>query len=212
MLFRSRPSNSGVAQLKEKFSIKLDQLVIMGLGRLVEKKGFVYLIKAMPKILEKHKNVVFVIIGDGDQRKELEDLAGSLGVADYLRMPGYAPRDKAVQYYNMADIFVATSTRDKKGNLDDQPLSLLEAMSCQKPVVATALSGIKSIVSDGVNGFLFKDGNVLELSWFLNRLIESACLREKMAEESRRLSVEKFSIKRIGEYYTDVFNLLLNPV
>lgn len=199
------PSKKGASQLKKEFSIKSGQLVVMGLGRLVEKKGFVYLIKAMPKIIKKHKKIVFVIIGDGDQRKELEDLTEKLKVAEYLRMPGYAPRDKVAQYYNLADIFVATSTRDKEGNLDDQPLSLLEAMSCQKPVVATALAGIKTMVSDGVNGFLFKDKDINQLGRNIEKLITLPGLRQKMAQENRRLCLEKFSIEGIGKYYTQVF-------
>lgn len=206
---RFSPSKKGVLPLKKEFSIKPDQLVIMGLGRLVEKKGFVYLIKAIPEIIKKHKKVVFVIIGDGDQREELEKLAKSLGVSEYLVMPGYAPRDKVAQYYNLADIFVATSTRDKEGNLDDQPLSLLEAMSCQKPVVATSLAGIKTMVTDGVNGFLFEDKDINQLAENVEKLIVSASLRQKMAKENRKICLEKFSIESVGMDYTRIFKEMI---
>lgn len=199
------PSSIGVSELKKKLSIKPNQLVIMGLGRFAEKKGFVYLIKVIPSLVKKHKNAIFVIMGDGDQRKELEELAQKLKVSEFLRMPGYAARDIANQYYNLADIFVATSTRDKEGNLDDQPLSLLEAMSCQKPVVATALAGIKTMVTDGVNGLLFKDKDVNQLEKNIEKLIVSPSLRQKFARENRRLSVQKFSIGAIGKYYTQLF-------
>ena len=206
---RFAPSKKGVAQLKKKFKIKPSRLVIMGLGRFAEKKGFVYLIRAAARILKKHKNVIFVIIGDGDQRQELEALAKKLGVFKYLRVPGYAPRDKVAQYYNLADIFVATSTRDKEGNLDDQPLSLLEAMSCQKPVVATALAGIKSMINDGENGLLFKDKDINQLTRNLDRLISSPVRRRKMAFTNRKFCVDRFSIEAIGKEYTEVFQKML---
>jgi len=204
-----KPSTQGVKELKKQFSIKPGQLVIEGLGRFVEKKGFVYLIKAMPSILKKYKNVIFVIFGDGDQRQELKALAKKLKVDQFLRMPGYAPRDKSPQYYNLADIFVATSTRDKEGNLDDQPLSLLEAMSCQKPVVATALAGIKTMVTNGVNGFLFKDKDINQLTKNIEKLIDSLAIRQKFAQENRKLCVKKFSIEGIGKYYTQLLREMI---
>lgn len=204
-----QPDKTGVTQLKKQLMIDPGQLVIMGLGRFVEKKGFVYLLKAIPALIKKHKKAIFVIIGDGDQRLELEALAQKLKVTQLLRMPGYAPRDIANRYYNLADIFVATSTRDKAGNLDDQPLSLLEAMSCGKPVVATALAGIKTMVGDGVNGLLFPDKNVSRLTRQLDQLISSAALRRKFAVANRRVCLREFSLEAVGRYYSQVFKEML---
>ncbi|MCL5090778.1 MAG: glycosyltransferase [Patescibacteria group bacterium] len=205
-----KPSDKGVAELKKQLSLNSKQLVVMGLGRLVEKKGFVYLIRTMKSIIKKHKNVVYVLIGDGDQRKELEALAKAQKMTENLRMPGYAPRDKAPIYYNLADIFVATSTRDHSGNLDDQPLSLLEAMSCGKPVVATGLAGIKTMVTDGVNGLVFADKNVAQLTKNIDQLVASSVLRQKFAKTNRKLCLDKFSIEGIGRYYTKVFQEIIN--
>ena len=92
--------------LKEKLKIKNKDVVILGVGRLVAKKGFRYLIDASKLVVKKNGNVVFVIVGDGDERKFLEDLAKKLGVYDKFRFVGSIDYKKLIHYYNLADIFI----------------------------------------------------------------------------------------------------------
>ena len=123
------PSSVGVAGLRRKFNIKSDEIVILAVGRLVYKKGMHILIGAVPYVIKKNRKVRIIIVGDGDQKGELEELIKKLKVENYVSMPGTIQRDELRSYYNMCDIYVSTSVRDKEGNLDDQSIAMVEAMA-----------------------------------------------------------------------------------
>lgn len=203
------PGNKGVELLKKKFEMAKDMVVVLAVGRLVYKKGMHVLIGAIPVIVKKHKNVKFIIVGDGDQRGELEALSKKLGVQRYLSMPGQIQRDELLSYYNLCDIYVSTSVRDKEGNLDDQSIALVEAMGCIKPTIATDLKGNRLVVRDGINGFVFPMGNSLELAKRINKLLEDKKLRLNMAKMGYKMAKEEFSIKGVGNTYTKLFRSII---
>lgn len=204
-----KPNKSWGEKIRKELNIPKGNLVILGVGRLVAKKGFRYLIKAAPAVLNKNKNVNFVVIGEGDRRKGLEDLAKKLNVYEKFRFPGWADYEKLAHYYNLGDVFILPSVRDEEGNLDDQSVSVVEAMACGKPIVTTDFPGYKIVVEDGGNGFLIKEENSKEIADGLIKLLASRELRERMGRRSRDLIIEKFSWKAIGRQYTKVFKSLV---
>lgn len=200
-----KPIKVGLDKYRKKYGLGKGKLVILAVGRLVYKKGFNYLIQALPPIIKKYSFVRLIIVGDGDQRQEWENLARELKLNDYVVFTGIAPRDEIIYYYNLADIFVMPSIRDQAGNVDDQPVSLIEAMAAGKPVVATDFPGISLTVADKVNGFLVPEKGVKEISQALEKLISLPELRKKMGQKNRKIVEERLSIKSIGEKYTRVF-------
>lgn len=205
-----RPDKAAVNILKERLGLDSGNIIVLAVGRLVEKKGFKYLIEAMRDIVRVSSQTRLLIIGDGDLRVELESLSQKLKVKKYVLFIGSVNRDKISSYYNMADIFVMPSIADKKGNIDDQPVALLEAMSCGLPVVATNFPGISLSVENGVNGILTPQKNVLAIRKAVVCLLPSYKLRDKMGKESRKIALSKFSIQKIGERYNGIFEKILN--
>lgn len=203
------PTKKGVNKIKDKLGVENNTLIILAVGRLVYKKGIHVLIKSIPRVIRKNKNVKFIVVGDGDQREELIDLSNKLKVDEYLIMPGTIPRDKLLSYYNLCDIYISTSIRDKSGNLDDQSIALVEAMACRKPTIATGLPGNKIVIKHGKNGLLFKMGNSIELSEAINYLIENEKTRKKFAETGYKMAVSEFSSLAVGKSYTKLFNKTL---
>lgn len=204
-----RPIKNGLARYRKKLHLNKKNLVILAVGRLVYKKGFNYLIQAMPPLVKKYSFIRLLIIGDGDQHSEWEALTHKLGINKYVGFLGMIDRKEISFYYNLADIFVMPSIKDKAGNIDDQPVSLIEAMACGKPVVATNFPGIAMTVKDNISGFLIPQKNVKMLTVFLGRLIESPSLREKMGRMGRLIVEKNLGCRKTGEKYTQVFRKVI---
>lgn len=204
------PTKNGICELKNKLSIKNDDIVVLAVGRLVYKKGMHILINSIPKIISKTKNIKFVIVGDGDQREDLQNLAKKLKVDKYLTMPGTILRNELLDYYNMCDIFVSASIRDKSGNLDDQSIALVEAMACAKPTIASDLAGNKNVIKNNKNGLLFKMGDSEDISEKINFLIKHDKIKKGFAEEGYKRAISEFSILAVGEMYSKLFKRVLS--
>lgn len=200
-----KPNNNERIKLRNKLGFKEKDIVIFGLGRLIHKKGFKYAIEAFSFLKKENKNIYLVIGGDGDLKKELENLCLELDVRNKVKFIGNIERNKVSFYYNMCDIFIMPSITDAQGNIDDQPVALIEAMSCGKPIVATKFPGISLTVKDEENGFLFPEKDVNSLRKALSKLIRSDKLRKKMGDKSRRIAFGNLCINRIGQKYTRIF-------
>ena len=204
-----RPTKKETEKIREEFSVAKKDLVVLGVGRLVAKKGFRYLIEAAPKVLKKYPKIVFVLIGEGDQRKELEGLADKLGVKENFRLPGWVDYKRIVDYFNFADIFILPSVRDEEGNLDDQSVSVVEAMATGLPVITTNFPGYKIVVRDKENGFLVPEKDKEKIAEAITKLASSNSLRKKMGKKSRELVVKKFSWQAVGREYTNLFKSVI---
>ncbi|MDO8619177.1 MAG: glycosyltransferase family 4 protein [Candidatus Daviesbacteria bacterium] len=204
-----KPSTYGVAKLRTDLGYQ-DKLVLLAVGRLVYKKGFDYLIKAMPKVIKQFPNTRLIIGGSGDLLKEWQELATDLKVSNYIFFAGSIPRDVVSIYYNMADIMVTPSVIDQKGNIDGRPLVILESMACGKAQIVTNLPGISEGLKDQVNGLLVEQRNESSLSEAILKLLSSPGLRKKMGDNNRKLAQEEFSTEQIGKRYSEVFRKALD--
>lgn len=204
-----RPKEKGLGKYRKKHGLTKDNLVILAVGRLVYKKGFSYLIKAMPKVIKSYPSARLLIGGDGDLRDDLERLTDKLGVKDKVIFAGTVNRSEIIYYYNLADVMVAPSVVDKKGNVDGGPVVSFESMACGKPQVATDILGVASVIENGVNGFKVPQKNSNEIAGVLNKLLSSKVVRQKMGKANRKLAISGFSTKGIGKKYTELFRQIL---
>lgn len=192
----------------KKLGLSADQPIIVAVGRLVAKKGFLYLIKAMPDVLKKIKNARLVIVGDGDQKVELVKEAVNLKVKDNVIFAGTISYDELSKYYNLGDICVMPSIKDEQGNIDASPVAMMEAMACGKPVVATKFSGSEDLVINGQTGFLVKEKNEKEISKAITSLLSKLSNDvKKLQKFVRKVAVDNFSTKSIAEKYSEIFNI-----
>ena len=157
------PLSGGEPDLRRDLGIEPTELVVLALGRLVYKKGFDSLIRAIPEVVNRCPRARFVIAGGGDLHGTLSELARRLGVANYLVMPGSVPWHRTPRYFSMADVLVVPSVVDDAGNVDGLPNVLLEGMAAGLPVIASRVAGIPAVVEDRVNGLLTPPGDVTAL-------------------------------------------------
>jgi 1,2-diacylglycerol 3-alpha-glucosyltransferase len=172
---RFKPGNDGV-YLRNRYDIP-DSPVLLYIGRLDEEKRLDVILRALPLIL-RECSVHLVVAGIGAQRKTLEHLASSLGVATSVTFTGYISDDDLPNLHAIADAFVMP------GNAELQSIATMEAMASGKPVIAAKALSLPELVHDGENGFLFADGDSRSLAACTIAMLKDEPLRRRMAERS----------------------------
>lgn len=204
-----KPSQSGLSLIRKRHGLKKSDLVILSVGRLVYKKGFEYLIRAMSSVVNKYPFVKLLIGGSGELIEELTEVVKKLDLESNVIMIGDIYRDEIVKYYNLSEINIAPSIIDEMGNVDGGPVSTLESMACGKPQIVTNVLGMSRFIKNGVNGYVIKQKNIRSLSSSILKLVENKELREKMGINNRNLVINELSTKKIGEKYTQEFEKIL---
>jgi len=197
--------------LDQKFDFRdnENQTILLCLGRLVHKKGFSNLIKAMPKILEKNNNIKLVIGGDGPLKKDLEDLTITCGVNNSVKFFGGVNWDDVVLFLNSGDIFIQPSIRDKYGNMDGLPTVILEAMACGLPIIASDIGGVRLVVKEGFNGKIIPPGNVGLLSESIISILKDKEFLIQMGENSRLLVENEFNWNYVANKFKNEFTKII---
>jgi glycosyltransferase involved in cell wall biosynthesis len=167
----------------------------MSIGRLHPVKRLDLLLKAVAQLDKKYK---LFIVGAGELKDELEEMARSLGVADKVTFTGPIPYSDVPKLINMADLLVMTSS------IEGQPRVLIEAMSCGTPVVGTDVFGIRDTIENGVTGYLASDdpGDIAEK---MSKALEN----EAFPQMCRFTALEKYSKQMCASKEKALFRELL---
>lgn len=193
--------------LKKKYHFENDFVIITS-GRMVERKGFKYLIEAIPLILIKIPNVKVIIGGKGPEEKNLKLLTATLGVSDYIIFPGFISDGDYPDLMRMADIFVLPSIVDKRGDTEGSATILLEAMACGTPVIGTNVGGVPYTIKEGIGGYLVPPKNPPQLAEKIIELLHDKSLRENLGKVGSQYVSENYSFHRIAEKYLKIFEKL----
>jgi glycosyltransferase involved in cell wall biosynthesis len=140
---------------------------ILFVGRLTTEKGIDVVLRALAQ-LDPALNATFDIVGGGDQRRNLEQLAEQLGVADRVTFHGHASEEELRALYTRASVFAIASIAEL------QSIATMEAMASGLPIVAANAVALPHLVHDGGNGYLFEPGNVEELAARLTDVLTAA--------------------------------------
>jgi glycosyltransferase involved in cell wall biosynthesis len=177
---------------KDKFGIKKGYSVIGMIARFTPDKGHDVLLYALHQILKEKPDVELVFAGDGEKMQDVLKLAQSLNLLDNVVF--IKPQLSAVNILAVIDVFMFTPERR-----EGLGLALLEALASGKPVVATNVGGISSIVENNINGFLVEPSNPEALAESVLRLLNDKGLYAKMAQAGRETVARKFSIDGMAD-------------
>lgn len=192
------PNANGCKEIRKRFSANP---LILNVGRLVEKKGQIYLIRAFKGIAKEFKNAKLLIIGDGYLRERLEREAKSLNLEKNILFLGEIGHQELPKYYCASDIFVLPSIIDSTGDRETQGVVLAEAMACKCPVIATDTGGIPDVVSSRDIGILVPQKDSKKLAEGMIKLIRNKKLREGYAENAYHHVINQFNWKDIAKRY-----------
>jgi len=127
---------------------------VLSVGRMIERKGFPYLVQAMPLVIAKYPDASLTIVGGGPMHAELVALRDSLGLGASIDLPGKITNEELENRFASADVFALPSIVDSKGDTEGLGVVIIEALTYGKPVVATDIGGIVDIIEPGVTGLL----------------------------------------------------------
>ena len=164
--------------------IPRDSRVILTLCRLINWKKVDNVIRAVPRVVQQAGKVVFLIVGDGPERHNLENLAQQLGVSTQVKFVGAIPHDDVSGFMNAADIFVSLH------DLANLPVPVLEAMSCGKCIVSLDDGALDGLIESGKRGVLIKSDSVdAALPDILLDLLNDEPKRQSLGTNAREFAV-----------------------
>lgn len=192
------PMGAQIGEMERFRGSKRDASRILFVGRLVEKKGVHVLLESLASIPET-TTWTLDIVGDGPQRAELEALAAPYG--SKIRFLGQAGKEVLGEQYATCTLLVMPSVPAASGDQDGLPVTLLEAMSLECPVVASNLPGIDDALDEGKAGLLVAPGDSAALAGALTSMLGDTKLRKSYGAAARARSAE-FTVASIGARYS----------
>ena len=189
---------------------KTGTIKILSVGRLVEKKGHEYAIKALAKVVNKNgKDIIYRIVGDGPLKDKLMSLAEELGIEDCVKFMGNVEDEELLKLYKESHIFILPSVTASDGDQEGIPVVLMEAQAMGLPVISTYHSGIPEVVIDGKSGFLVPEKDVDALAEKLEYLIEHPELWSEMGRYGREFVEKNYDIKKLNRRLVEIYQSLI---
>lgn len=177
--------------------------VVLFVGRLVEKKGLLYLIQAMERVQETNPNVRLVVIGDGERRAELEsEAARRLKNAEFL---GFQSQNVVWEWMNRAMLLGVPSVTAESGDSEGLPMVVLEGQAMGLPVVGSEHAGLPEAILHGETGLLAPERDWNTLADHIQRLVEDRSLRETFGQNGRERVLESFNLKKQARALEDLY-------
>ncbi|HBC46550.1 MAG TPA: hypothetical protein DEO84_08240 [candidate division Zixibacteria bacterium] len=172
--------------VKAELKIDAGNLIVGTVGRLVPVKGYEIFLQMAKILVTNHRNLTFLLVGDGPLKRELEKMAGDIGLGGRVLFTGF--REDVLSMVNCLDLFVMSSYHE------GIPMALLEAMALKKAVVSTAVGGIMEVIENGISGLLVKSGDPQLLAEACESPLDSAEFRQRLGCAAATRINREFSI------------------
>ncbi|WP_078120049.1 glycosyltransferase family 4 protein [Thiosocius teredinicola] len=186
-----------------------DGPLLLFLGRIVDEKGLEDLLHAMAIVRQDQPGTRLLVVGEGQDRAELESLTHSLGLADHVDFVGWQDHKTIAAYFAAADIYVAPSRRAVDGWIEAQGLTVLESMVAGTPVIATRLGGFKDSVIHDRSGLLVDQRAPQQIADAVRRIATTPGLSERLTANASLHASEKFSRLRSANDFSALFSRMI---
>ena len=180
-----------------------DTPMLLAVGRLVARKGYMTLLRAMPAILAEHPGAKLVMIGRGHMKRKLLKVAKKLSISDSVFIKSSMSFDDLAQHFRSADLVIYPSYYEGQG------LIPLESMSSGTPVVTVNMAPLTEMVDKSVGG-LFEMGNSLDLANTVNQILDDSDKRESMATKGRQLILSKYTYEHNANDFIEIYQSIIN--
>ena len=177
-----------------------EQITLLFIGRIAEKKGLDYLLDAIPAVIREYTNIQVFVCGDGPDKAVCEKKCGFLRIGNYVKFKGRISEQEKIDYLRRADILVIPSIVTVDGDTEGVPVVLLEGLAAGKTIIASRVGGIPEVIKDGYNGILIPEKNSEQISKNILKLISEPGLRTTLSQNAFQSS-RLFEWKCIGDQY-----------
>jgi glycosyltransferase involved in cell wall biosynthesis len=193
-------------ELRRELGLPEGAPVIGMVARLAPEKGHDLFLGAAAEVARDFPVARFMLVGEGRSKPEIEARIAELGLGDRVILCGF--RSDVPELVALMDVFALTPTAG-----ESLGTSILEALAMEKPVVATQVGGTGESVRDGATGFLVRPGSkaeqTLAIAEALKRLLADPDLRRRMGQAGRRMVIEEFSPRALGERSLEIYRRLV---
>lgn len=172
------------------------EIRVLSVGRLVDKKGFVTLIKAFKRIYTQYPNARLHIIGAGEDEKKIKSTIAEYNLKDVVILRGAMDSKQVSDELKKAHIFCLASQTAKNGDIEGIPNALKEAMASGLPVVSTRHAGIPELIEHQRTGYLAPEKNDMELAKGIQFFIENPDIWTDYTVRARKVIEEKFDVNK----------------
>ncbi len=197
-----------IEEIRKRHGVTKDGSMILFIGRLTWVKGVRNLVQAMPSIMKEYPKTKLVILGKGEEQKDIIELASRLGVEEHVQYCfEFVPEPERIAYYAAADVCVFPSTYEPFGIVS------LEAMSMAKPVVvgANGVVGFKEqVVSSGSdqNGLHINGNDPADIAWGLKEALKDSARAKQWGENGRKRVLQYFTWRKAAEQTLKIYETL----
>ena len=199
---RVAPEQNGRAESRRYLGISGDRFAVGWIGRMTAVKRTDDVLIAFKSLRDSGIDAVLCMVGDGPDRVLLEQRARELGVARDTVFLGY--QEDVAPFYAAFDALVLPS-----GN-EGTPVTVIEALAAELPVVATRVGGVPDVVRDGEDGFLVEAGATDDLAERLGRLARDPALRARMGKKGRERVLPRYAVERLVDDVDELYRSLLS--
>ncbi len=183
---------------------------IMSIGSLRPYKGHAFLIQACARLRERGLDFRCRIIGEGEQRAELEQLIAHAGLQNWVELVGALPQEQVAHLLPTADCYVQPSVILPTGRMEGIPVALMEALACGLPAVATELSGVPELIRNGTTGVLVPPSDANALADALAAMHADPARAAQMAQAGRELVLREFDLKANVTHLAALFEQVIS--
>ncbi len=177
------------SNLKQQLGISAENPLVGTVSILRKKKGHHILLDAIPLILKKIPECVFVIVGDGPQKENILAKIKSMNLTDKVFLLGL--REDISQIIKSIDLFVLPTLQEALGT------AFLEAMAMKKTVIGTNVDGVKEVIKDGINGHLVEPNNPSQLAEAVVKILKNPQKSIEMGIQGRKIVEEKYTVEKM---------------
>jgi glycosyltransferase involved in cell wall biosynthesis len=196
VVIRAAPEEVDRVTAREVLGLAPDEFVVGAIARLADQKAHHVLLRAMARLKQDHARCRLVLVGDGERRRELEQLASDLGISDLVLFAG--------ERRDVPDLLAGFDVSSLSSVHEAMPLSVIESMAACLPVVATDCGALRDLVVDGETGYLVPVGDVAALADRLVVLADHPALRVRLGKNARALAEQNFTIERTALAYEEL--------
>jgi glycosyltransferase involved in cell wall biosynthesis len=186
-----------LARLEPRLETRRYETWLGTIAELQQNKGLDLLIKALSKVTETHQGFLFVVIGEGEERKNLEALVQEYGLEKVIFLLGRVA--EAAKYLKAFDIFTLTSRKE------GLPYAVLEAGLAGLPVIATSVGGLPEIIKNNAQGLLAEPGDIEEIASSIRLLLDNPYLKQRLGVGLQAIIRQKFSLAEMLKRTLEVY-------
>ncbi len=193
---------------RTKHNLTENDIILLSVGRLVDRKGFDIVIKSLPTVWKERQNVKYILFGDGPEKSKLQNLAQQImsqsGKPHHIIFPDSLSDLDKEYYYKLSDIFIMTP-KELKYDCEGFGIVYLEASQSELPLIGSNSGGVPEVVLNNINGLLIKPDDINETAAAIIKLAQNQTLRKTLGQKGKQNALEKFQ-------WTQEVSKLLNVI